>query len=171
MEHGCGTWQWPRYIEIMMYLSSTITLIISHLQGAALRSEQIHCHALSPCIVLMKVHGFLPLRIALTPQIPPVYKCLQILILFSLNGKKNTHAGIQYTSGTPNIMSQEIVTYKTTGPILMNVKPGPGVYTELQSSALKRKPRSTSPLCALRTAAALQMQGPAETSICVNARA
>lgn len=122
MEHGCGTWQWSRYIEIMMYLSSTITLIISHLQGIALRSEQIRDHTLSPCIVLMKVHRFLPLRIALTPLIPRVYRCLQILILFSLTGEKK----IQNTEhlGTPNIMSKEIVTYKPAGPFLMNVKPG-----------------------------------------------
>lgn len=31
-----GSWQWSSYIEIMMYLSSTIMLIIAHLQGAAL---------------------------------------------------------------------------------------------------------------------------------------
>lgn len=71
----------------MMYLSSTITLIISHLWGIALRSEQIHYHTLSPCIVLMKLHGLLPLQSALTPQIPSVYKCLQILICFSHTAK------------------------------------------------------------------------------------
>lgn len=90
MEHGYGTWRWSRYIEIMMYLSSTITLIISHLWGIALRSEQIHCHTLSPCIVLMKVNRFLLLQTALTPQIPSMYKCLQILIHFSHTEKKNT---------------------------------------------------------------------------------
>lgn len=74
----------------------------------------------------MKVHGFLPLRIALTPQIPRVYKCLQILILFSLNRKK-THWNTVHLP-TLNIMSKEIVTYKTAGPFLMNVKPGLSLY-------------------------------------------
>lgn len=126
MEHGCGTWQWSRYTEIMMYLSSTITLIISHLQDAALRSEQIHYHTLSPCIVLTKVHGFLLLRIALAPQIACVCKCLQILILFSLNRKKIRWNTVDLR--TPNMRRQEIVTYKTTGPFLMNVKPGLSFY-------------------------------------------
>lgn len=60
-----------------------------------------------------------------TSNIARVKKCLQILILFSLNRKIRWYT---VEPGTPNTMSREIVTYKTAGPFLMNVKPGPSLH-------------------------------------------
>lgn len=58
----------------------------------------------------MKVHGFLPLHIAPTPPIHCVYERPQTPNSLLSNVPEKTADLV-----APNIMSQEIVTYKTTG--------------------------------------------------------
>lgn len=96
-----------------MYLSSTITLIIAHLRGAALRSEHIGRRTLGPSYCFNEgAPAAAASRCTSRPLIAGLRACARTSFLSSHLGEKKKK---EKNLATLNIMSQEMVTCETTG--------------------------------------------------------